>query len=114
MEVNCVIIELKPDSLGLVEEWSRHILLNKDEAISTLQNEGVTIETFFLAKIEDKDYLVAYMRAKSMEKAIEAVKESISEIDAYHQQFKRDVWVKGMQSKLVLDLSRISNEEQSA
>ena len=114
MDVNCVIIELKPDSLGRVEEWSRYIHSNKDEAISTLKNEGLTIETFFLAKIEDKDYLVAYMRAKSMEKAIEVVKESISEVDAYHQQFKRDTWVKGIQSRLMLDLSRITHEEQSA
>lgn len=53
-------------------------------------------------------------RAKSMEKAIEAVKESISEVDAYHQQFKRDTWVKGIQSRLMLDLSRITNEEKSA
>ncbi|WP_158245793.1 hypothetical protein [Alcanivorax sp. MD8A] len=49
-----------------------------------------------------------------MEKAIEAVKESISEVDAYHQQFKRDTWVKGIQSRLMLDLSRITNEEKSA
>jgi hypothetical protein len=111
MEVSCVIIELKPDSYARVEEWKNFIFSNKKEATSTLRNEGVTVETFFLARIEDRDYLVGYMRAKSMDHAHEIVKHSISNVDAYHQKFKMDTWVKGIESELIFDLTRIHNEE---
>lgn len=114
MEVSCVIIELKPESESRVKEWANYILSNREEATSTLKNEGVTVESFFLTKIDEKDYLVGYMRAKSMEHAQKVVRDSISEVDAYHQQFKKETWVKGIKSKLLLDLTRIPDEESHA
>ncbi|HEX5057079.1 MAG TPA: DUF6176 family protein [Gammaproteobacteria bacterium] len=114
MEINCVVIELKKGSLSRVKEWAEFINHRREEALNTLKNEGVTVESFFLAKIEDKDYLVSFMRAKSMKHAHEAVKHSISEIDAYHQQFKKDTWLKGILGETLVDLSRISDEESYA
>ena len=114
MEISCTIIELKPNSRSRVEEWVSFILANKDEALKTLENEQVTIENFFLTTIDSKDYLIGYMRAKSMEYAVSVVKESLSEIDACHQQFKKDCWKKGIEAELMLDLSRIANEEAFA
>jgi len=114
MDVSCVIIELKPGSLERVKEWADFILANRDEALVTLENEGVTIESFFLLNVESKNYLVGYMRAKSMEQAHEAVTQSLSEVDAYHQQFKQDAWVKGIKTELLFDLSRVTNEPSFA
>lgn len=104
METSCVVIELKKNSLGRVREWAAFINTHREEALATLKNEGVTIESFFLVKLEDKDYLIGFMRAKSMEKAHEAVKQSLSEIDAYHQQFKKDTWLNGYRGELLVDL----------
>src|SRR5690606_38620809 len=114
MDVSCVVIELKPDSLDRVKAWAEFILDNRDDAIATLENEGVTIESFFLLKIESKDYLVGYMRAKSMERAHEVVKHSLSKVDAYHQQFKNGTWAKGIKSELMFDLSRVQDESSIA
>lgn len=114
MDVSCVVVELKPDSIGRVKEWAKFILENREEALSTLENEGVTIESFFLLTIESKDYLVGYMRAESMEHAHEAVKHSLSQVDAYHQQFKKDTWVGGIRAELMFDLSRLQNESNFA
>ena len=111
MEVSCILIELKPDSRARVEEWAAHISANRAEAISTLENEGVTIESFFSLSISGKDYLICYMRAGSMEKAHNAVANSISKIDAYHKQFQKDTWISGNRAELIFDLSRISNEQ---
>jgi hypothetical protein len=110
MEVSCVLIELKPESRARVEEWAAHITANKEEAISTLENEGVTVESFFFLSVKSTDYLICYMRAKSMEKAHEVVEKSLSKIDAYHKKFQRDTWVSGNRAELLIDLSRISNE----
>lgn len=114
MDVSCVIIELKAGSLDRVREWASFIIENRDKALATLDNESVTIESFSLLTLESKDYLVGYMRAKSMEQAHEAVKRSLSEVDAYHQQFKKDTWIQGTNTELLFDLSRISNEPDFA
>lgn len=113
MEASCVVIELKPNSRSRVQEWANFILANKDEACATLENEGVTLESFFLVEIESKDYLVGYMRAKSLKEAHEVVKTSLSEIDAYHKQFQQDCWVKGLKAEPVLELNRLDAEEPS-
>lgn len=114
MEVSCILIELKPDSRARVEEWAAHITANRPEAIATLENEGVTIESFFSLSINGKDYLICYMRAGCMAKAHDVVEKSISKIDAYHKKFQKDTWVSGNRAELLFDLSRISNEQSIA
>jgi hypothetical protein len=114
MDVSCVVVELKPGSIGRVKEWAKFILDNREEALATLENEGVTIESFFFLTLESKDYLIGYMRAKSMERAHEAVKHSLSQVDAYHQQFKKDTWVGGATAELMFDLSRVQSESSFA
>ncbi|WP_439510189.1 DUF6176 family protein [Marinimicrobium koreense] len=76
--------------------------------------EGVTIESFFFVTIESKDYLVGYMRAKSIAHVQEAVKQSLSQVDAYYQQFKNDTWVGGITAELMIDLSRVHDESSMA
>jgi hypothetical protein len=114
MDVSCILIEIKPGSRARVEEWAAHITANKEEAIATLRNEGVTVESFFFLTINSVDHLICYMRAKSMEKAHDVVEKSLSEIDAYHKKFQRDTWVSGNRAELLIDLSRISNECSAA
>ena len=48
------------------------------------------------------------MRAEDMERAQQVAKESFHDIDAYHQQFKRDTWVRGSvtELQLLVDLSQ--------
>lgn len=114
MEISCIVIELKPNSLGRVEEWASYIKENKSSALESLKNEKVTVENFFFVKLEGKDYLIGYMRSKSFEKASEVVKQSLLEIDAYHKKFQDDTWVNGTRGTLMLDLSRIIDENKMA
>ncbi|MCF6317775.1 MAG: DUF6176 family protein [Proteobacteria bacterium] len=78
-----------------------------------MENEGVTVKNFFLITLDKKDYLIAYMRAKSMDIASKVVKKSLLKIDAYHQQFKKDTWESGSQAELLVNLSRIPNESKT-
>ena len=114
MDVTCVVIELKPNSRQRVAEWATHIQKNREAALQTLADEGVTLESFFLFELNQTHYLIGYMRAASQEKAEEAVKHSLSEMDAYHQAFKKDTWLHGINTELLIDLSRIENEESRA
>lgn len=104
MDVVASIIELKPNSLDRVEEWATTLNKYADQAIATLQDEGVRIESWFYLSLDEKDYLLCYMRAESIKKAHQVVRVSPHAIDAYHQQFKKDTWVVGKSARLLVDL----------
>ena len=54
------------------------------------------------------------MRAKSFKIANKAVAKSLIEIDAYHKKFQEDNWVNGTKGQLMVNLSRILNEDSIA
>ena len=112
MEVRCLVIELKPNSKSRIEEWASFILSKKKEALLTLQKEGVSIENFFFVEIELKDYLICYMRAKSFIQAAKVMEKSLYEIDAYHKQFQKDCWIKGIKAEPILELNRLLDEDK--
>ena len=47
MEIASGLIKLKPDSDEKVEEWRETVSSRLDEAIATLKDEGVEIESWF-------------------------------------------------------------------
>lgn len=92
-EVVYIRIALRPGSLQLVREWSR--ALNDDrrnEALAAMEREGVTVESYFLDRRPEGDYLIAYMRAESVTRASELASNSQLDIDLYHNQVKETAW----------------------
>lgn len=106
-ETRCVKIKLKPDSLGKVRMWAKTLNDRKDEALATLRDEGVIIETVFLDQTGEGDFLIYVMKAESFEKAKKAVKNSVHAIDQYHQNFKKECWEDGQKLEMLIDLDRI-------
>jgi hypothetical protein len=104
MDVVARVIELKPNSLDRVEAWATTLNERADEAMETLQDEGVRIESWFHLSLDNKDYLLCYMRAKSITIAHQVVQSSPHAIDAYHQQFKQETWLTGKSARLLVDL----------
>jgi Family of unknown function (DUF6176) len=107
-ETRCWKIKLKSDSLDRVREWARTINQRKSEAIETLRDETVLIESVFLERTEDGDYLIAIMKAESFEKVAEAAKKSAHAIDEYHRRAMREVREEQTELELLVDLDRIS------
>jgi Family of unknown function (DUF6176) len=107
-QLHCSRIKLKPNSLDKVREWAAEMNRRKDEALATLRDESIFIESFFLEQASDGDYLIAYIRAESLEQSQEAVKKSTHAIDAYHQAFKKDAWESGKGLELLVDLERVN------
>ena len=107
MEIAARLIELKPNSASRVEDWAEFINQHREQALATLRAEGVSIESWFAVKLNGKDYLLCYMRAESIEDAEQVAAESENPVDAYHQQFKVDTWVRGAgaDGQLLVDLS---------
>ena len=100
----CVRIQLKPGSLARVREWAAYIAAHREDALRTLQAEGVSVESVFLESSEDGDFLVYYMRTASLEKARAVAVQSTSAIDQYHQRFKRECWAEVRRLELLVDI----------
>ena len=107
-ETRCWKIKLKPGSLGLVREWAETINERKTEALETLRDETVIIESVFLDRAEDGDYLIAIMKAESFEKSGEAVRKSVHAIDEYHRRVMQEIRGERIELELLVDLDRIS------
>ena len=106
MDVFARLIQRKPNSRKRVQEWVDEITSRRSEAMETLKQEGVSVESYHLMTLEDVDYLLLYMRSENLNQAVQAGAESDSEIDAIHQQFKFDTWIRGAGcvGELLLDL----------
>ncbi len=103
-QTNCVKIKLKPNSIEKVREWSKFINDRKDEALATLRDESMILETAFLDQTDEGDFLIYLMKALSFDKAKQAALTSVHEIDEYHQNFKHETWEDGKKLELLIDL----------
>ncbi len=106
-ETRCIKIKLKPNSLEKVREWTKTINERKDEALATLRDENVILETVFLDQTNEGDFLIYVMKAESFAKAQAVFEKSVHGIDEYHQNFKRECWEDGKKLEILVDLDRI-------
>jgi len=107
-ETRCVKIRLKPNSIEKVRAWAKTINERKSEALATLRDESVILETVFLDRSSDGDFLIYLMKAESFEKAKKAAERSAHAIDEYHQNFKNECWESGEKLETLIDLDRFS------
>jgi hypothetical protein len=107
-ETRCMKIKLKEGSLERVREWAETINRRRDEALETLRDEEVVIESAFLDSTPEGDFLIYFMKAKSFEQVAEAFQKSIHAIDEYHREFLRDVSLERSPLELLIDLERIT------
>ncbi len=102
-------IRLRPDSLEQVRTWAEVLNVSRrDEALATLRDETVVFEAAFLDRTGDGDFLVYVMKAESFDRAKRAAVASLHALDAYHRQFKQDVWLERQELELLVDLDRIA------
>ncbi|HVE56416.1 MAG TPA: DUF6176 family protein [Pyrinomonadaceae bacterium] len=110
-ETRCVKIRLKPDSIEKVRMWAKTVNERRNEALATLRDEGVILETVFLDQNTEGDFLIYLMKAESFERAKEAVQKSVHAIDEYHQNFKRECWTDGKKLEMLIDLDRMPRNQ---
>ena len=108
METVCVKVKLKPGSLEQVHEWAEELRSRADEVLATLRDEDVAVESVFLDSNEQGDFLIYYMRARSLSTAREAAERSSHPIDAYHAQFKAQMWASRSSLELLVDFENFA------
>jgi hypothetical protein len=107
MQVFLRLIELKPGSSKQVGDWSTYMAEHRERALQSIQDEGVSVESWFSLALDGKEYLACYMRANSIKASQEVAAKSANPVDEYHHQFKVDTWARGAGAvgSLLLDLA---------
>lgn len=104
-EVQCARISLRPGSLPTVWEWAQTLNhTRRSEALATMADEGVSVESYFLESNESGDFLIAYIRAESLERAAGIASRSRHDIDRYHQEVKQTAWDQRVVLEPLVDL----------
>ena len=99
MKSICVRVSLKKGSTEAVKEWFLTLMDRREENLASLKNEGVVVESAFLDQQPDGDFLIYYMRAEDIERAIAVFQNSSLDIDAYH----KDCWGKYCEASTPLE-----------
>jgi len=85
------LIRLKPGSEHQVEKWRATIASRLDEAAATLQDEEVLIESWFKLEINGEQYLLWYLRAKSIQRVFEISRQLKHPIDKFHYDLMAEI-----------------------
>jgi hypothetical protein len=91
MEYASGLIKLKPGTEDKVEEWRSTIASRLNEAAETLQDEEVQIESWFKVSIQGENYLLWYLRAKSIQRVFEVSMELKHPIDKFHYELMTEI-----------------------
>ncbi len=105
MEIAAGLIRLNANSGGLVEDWRKTIEARRAEALQTLRDEGVSVESWFQLEIDGAPYLLWYMRAESIQRVWETAGRSTHELDAYHFETMSEITHSQIDAVPLLDLS---------
>lgn len=87
--------KLKSGKTEQLREWMSEVREREEEAVETLQSEGMHSEAAFLEQVEDGDYLVYYMEAENLRRVYESFEKSSHDIDEEHKQIMDEVLVDG-------------------
>jgi hypothetical protein len=63
------------------------------ETIQTLENEGIIVESVFLDRIGEDNFLIYYIRANDIDKVLEIYNKSTAAIDIYHKENWKKSWL---------------------
>jgi hypothetical protein len=114
VESQCVKVRLRPGSIERVHEWAGELHRRSDEVLETLRDEGVLVEAAFLDRTPEGDYLIYFMKARSLEAAQQAGRRSTHAIDRYHQRFKADAWESVEVLEPQIDFENLSGSSNAA
>lgn len=84
----------------------------KEETLESLNNEGVVVESAFLDVQPQGSFLIYYMRAHDVEKAIAVFQSSSLAIDAYHKECWNKYCKQAAPLELLLDLDTIRSQQE--
>jgi acyl-CoA reductase-like NAD-dependent aldehyde dehydrogenase len=111
-EVELVRRRVAPGRTERLREWMAEIRSRRDEALETLEHEGMISEAAFLERAEDGDYLVYFMEAADLDRAYEAFESSPYDVDREHREVLAEVLADDQPEETIEPLYHLVNPER--
>lgn len=100
MEVRCIKVKLKKNSVNNVRHWFSTLVARKNEVLETMKRENIIVESAFLTNVGDIDYLIYYVKSPDIKKALEIFENSCLPI---HEFYKKK-WTELCEESIILDV----------
>ncbi|NPV93200.1 MAG: hypothetical protein HPY50_20760 [Firmicutes bacterium] len=108
-QTQCLKIKLKPGTTDYVLDFIRN--LDREEVYEVLRLETMVVETLFLERTRDADYLIMYAKAESLIRANEAMVNSGHPHFESLKKFTDETWGEITAFELLADYERIAQVE---
>lgn len=103
---------IAPGKTERLREWMAEIRSRENEALETLEHEGMHEEAAFLERTDDGDYLVYYMKADDVDEVFASFENSPYDIDQEHREVMDEVLASGADDRSIELLYHLSNPER--
>ncbi len=107
MEVQCLKVRLKPGTTEYVTDWVKTLSSRMDLVYDALISETMVVESMFLERGEEADYLIFYTRAESLQKANEMMLKSNNPVDKEAIEMMQETWESIQLLDVLFDVDRV-------
>ncbi len=106
-------IRIRPGKTERVVEFLRGLAERKDDSLEALRREGMVVESLFLERRDDGDYLYYYVKARDLAHANEINSRSTDPLTLAIRDFVSETWGDVASPEPLLDLDLIPEGESS-
>ncbi|MDB5051362.1 MAG: hypothetical protein JWO30_4433 [Fibrobacteres bacterium] len=103
-------IKIRAGKTAAVIEFIRSLRARKDLALEALRREGMVVETMFLERRDDGDYLYYYAKARDLTLANQVNMEATDALTLEIRNFVAETWGHIVSPEPLLDLDLIQEE----
>jgi tRNA A58 N-methylase Trm61 len=107
MQVQCLRVKLREGTTEQFVNWAKELYNKMDNVYEALENETMVVESIFLDRCEDGDYLVFYTRAENLVKANEAMQKSDNQVDKEAIEMIQKTWESAKPLEILFDVDRL-------
>ena len=92
MDIQCLKIRLKPDSLDKVKAWVKQFT-EMPEVSEALREESIHVESMFIEHTDEGEFLILYQRADDLQKANEFYAKTEHPANVAMRSFVEETWI---------------------
>ena len=107
-ETQLLKVRIRPGMTERVIEFLRSLRERKDAALEAMRREGVTVESLFLERRDEGDYLYYYVKAKDLAHANDVNLQATDSLTLEIRAFISETWGEIASPEPLLDLDLIA------
>lgn len=100
-------IRIRPGKTNQVVEFLRDLVARKDESLEALRREGMVVESLFLERRDEADFLYYYVKAKDLGHASQVNMQATDPLTLEIRKFVSETWGDVSSPEPLLDLDLI-------